>query len=136
MASRDELVKSYNQSVKTLLKIVNNKYENKNKDILEVSRMLNRALDVDYNVIIEDSGPYLIEHSDALEDLDSFVDNTDFDSKADKFKTDSGKNMFKNIIDSIKTIWKTMEDDEKTIITKLIKKMMIDYSKYATSKAN
>lgn len=128
-----KLVSDYNSNIKMLIHILNNKHENKNKDIMEISRMMSTALSIDLNVVIEESGPYLIQHSEGLNDLDKFVTETNFDDKITSKEQDTQK-LIKNIINAIKNIWNKVNEKEKGIIIQLVKNMMTEYCQYVKVK--
>lgn len=127
-----DFAKEYNANMTKLINIISNKYENKNKDITELKRLISVGISTDFDLLIKESGPYLLEYSDIINggNVEKFILETDFSNKIDKDADKSSIELIKNLIDGVKNIWPKLIDKEKTIVVNIIQNLLILYSNY------
>ncbi len=127
-----DFAKEYNSNMTKLINIISNKYENKNKDITELKRLISVGISTDFDLLIKESGPYLVEYSDVINggNVEKFILETDFTTKIGKDTDKASIELIKNLIDGVKNVWFNLIDKEKTIVINIIQNLLILYSNY------
>lgn len=135
----DTQVRKYNNQLRELVELALNTSPN-NLALLTVERKFRAALACDRTLIIEETGPDLLQYRDMIvddrwEELAECGKKDLADGKHSEVVKDVGDNCMEEILSNVGDIWLAFEERQQKYVTKSLKKLLSYCIKYYKAKA-
>jgi len=134
----DEIVKSFNLTLIKLINLLESEIPS-NALLQTIKRRIKICItSVDRSLPIQEIGPEIYEYRELIaDDRWDVLESLDWTKEAMRIKdSDISVKSVQNFINTILVAWKTYDDDEKKIVTSLVKTLLSSYAKYLCYEAS
>ncbi len=125
-SNENEIINRYNNNMRMLCKIMKSKLST-DKNVENIIIKLNTGIQFDPLVLIRESGPYFIKYKEQInnKDITFFLNKNEWDDDIKDNKT-----VIMDIINKIKSIWVVLNENEQSILFRIVESLLCDYCHY------
>lgn len=121
MTTIEDIAKKYNKNIMKLIEICEASLNDPLVDV--VKREVRLGISTDRTFMLSESGHYIYQYRHQ-------IFNDQWDELIDQVKKMDEGGEFKRVFNLLFGLWSKFDNNEKNVVTKLIKLLLSDYSKY------